>query len=58
MTIMATITRPDNTKYSRPFRSFLELAAWMEKNFGSYKQVDARQVVVTDMRQGKEQQDG
>ena len=54
MTIKAVVTWKNGTKESRAFRSFIELAAWMEHHFGEYKGVDAKQVAISEMRQGKE----
>ncbi len=43
MKIKATITLNDGTLLQMVFRSFIELATWMEHHYGSYTAFDAYQ---------------
>lgn len=44
MKVKATITLKDGTLLQMTFRSFIELAAWMERKHGIYMAFDAYQV--------------
>ena len=53
MTVKATITKKDGSLDQRDFRSYLDLAAWLEHEYGEYTAVDARQVSASEIRQGR-----
>lgn len=51
--IRAVITWKNSTKNTLQFSNFHEAVDWMELHFGEYKAIDAQQIAVSELRQGK-----